>query len=325
MSKLFNLDQSEYAIKIIRKDKGYTPELATRLIELETETMVALGTHPWLVNLVAANKSVCIYKKLNPNFTGENAAIPQFVAAREEVNYMVLEKCTNGALSKYVRCTGPFEEQVARFLFTQLSSAVHFMHSQEYVHLDIKLDNILLDEYFNLKLADLGIALCARNTSKHIAHKRGTTKYMAPEVERASMEAPFNVFNADIYSMGICLHLMLLGMYPEDTCQDEKSTGEGTDKEMTSDEPTKDTPKAYACTTVNENYLSEECRNLLYRMIHPDPQKRPTIFEIFEHPWMAQEITAELQEAVYLEMSERSNFLQNKNDKSDVTLSLDLE
>jgi len=120
MSNLANLDQTEYAIKIIRKDKGYTPELATRLIELETETMVALGTHPCLVNLVAASKSVCLYKKLNPNYTSGSTCVPQYVAAREEVNYMILEKCINGALSKFVRCTGPFEEQISRFLFTQL-------------------------------------------------------------------------------------------------------------------------------------------------------------------------------------------------------------
>jgi len=98
------------------------------------------------------------------------------------------------------------------------------MHSQEYVHLDIKLDNILLDKFFNLKLADLGIALCAKDTSKLLAHKRGTNKYMAQEVMDASTETPYNVFPADIYAVGVCLHLMLLGTYPQTEEDSEMST-----------------------------------------------------------------------------------------------------
>jgi len=163
--------------------------------------MISLGAHPNLVNVVDANKSFCCYKKAEGDSTQNGQK--SYVAVKEEINYLILEKCENGSLSKYVKTTGPMEELVARFLFTQLCSAVHFMHSQEYVHLDIKLDNILLDNFFNLKIADLGIALCAKGTSQLLAHKRGTNRYMAPEVANASSEHPYNVFPADIYSVGV--------------------------------------------------------------------------------------------------------------------------
>lgn len=123
---------------------------------MEASTMVSLGEHPNLVNFVDANKSYCVYKKMN-SMNHPNKS--EYVTVVEEINYLVLEKCENGALSKYVKTTGLFDELTTRFLFTQLCGAVNFMHSQEYVHLDIKLDNILLDKYFNVKLADLGIAL----------------------------------------------------------------------------------------------------------------------------------------------------------------------
>lgn len=150
--------------------------------------MLSLGSHPNIVNIVESNAHGV-------------ARLP--VTGLEEVKYIVLEKCAHGSLSKYIKYTGPLEEQVGKFVFFQLCNAVNFMHSQEFVHLDIKLDNILLDEWFNVKLADLGIALCAKNTSGYIAHRRGTPKYMAPEVDKASDKAPFSVFKADIFSLGV--------------------------------------------------------------------------------------------------------------------------
>lgn len=258
--------------------------MATKLVEMEAKTMIELGSHPCLVNLIDADKSTCLYKKVDPECS---SGTPRYIAGREDVNYMVMERCTNGALSRFVRNTGPFEEDVARFLFTQLCSAVHFMHEQGFVHLDIKLDNILLDEFFNLKLADLGIALCARGPAHYLTHKRGTNKYMAPEVESASNKAPYDVFKADIYSLGICLHLMLVGAYPSMDMDDFNFTAEESQNKMTSDDCDMDCDEdeAVSAKLIKTN-MSSECWSLLQRMIHPDPKKRPTIFEIFEDPWM---------------------------------------
>lgn len=76
----------------------------------------------------------------------------------QTVHYNVLEACDNGALSRYVRYTGGFEENIARLIFTQLVSAVIHMHDRNIAHFDIKLENILLDEYYNSKIADFGSA-----------------------------------------------------------------------------------------------------------------------------------------------------------------------
>ena len=321
---VFHLDEKEYAVKIIRKDKGYTPEMSTKIVELEANTMINLGTHPNLVNMVDANKAVCCYKKVDPECKKSASSRIDYIAVREEINYLVLEKCSNGSLSKYVKTTGPLEELVSRFLFTQLCSAVHFMHAQEYVHLDIKLDNILLDENYNLKLGDLGIALCAKGTSQLLGHKRGTNGYMAPEAETASSEKPYNVFSADIYSVGVCLHLLLLGCYPTVGEEKEGSTDgsanniDQEDTEMTAiDKETTD--------KLLESYLSNECRDLLERLVHKNPDKRLSIEEIGQHPWMTQEFPEDIGQIVYLELSERMNFLKQKVEQSTADISIDME
>lgn len=46
---------------------------------------------------------------------------------------------------------------------------------------------------------------------------------MAPEVDNASDKAPFSVFKADIYSLGVCLHLLLFGEYPNSSGKEEKA------------------------------------------------------------------------------------------------------
>lgn len=285
--------------------------------------MLSLGTHPCLVNMVSANKSQCCYKKVDSvSKNSVNGETKNYVAVREEVNYIVLEKCQNGSLSKFVKNTGPMEELVCRFFLTQLCSALHFMHTQEFVHLDIKLDNILLDEFFNLKLADLGIALCAKNTSGYLAHRRGTNRYMAPEVDKATSDAPYNAFKADIYSLGVCLHLMLFGTYPDASQDEERSTRDcNSDDEMTDNE-------SYEAGNMEGKaspYISDACLDFLNGLLNLTASKRPSMEEVINHPWMKEELPQNISELVYLEMKARSEYLEGVSAKLDSPLSLTLD
>jgi serine/threonine protein kinase len=49
-------------------------------------------------------------------------------------------------------------ENNARVFFKEIITAVDFMHKQGISHRDIKLENILLDNSLNIKIADLGFA-----------------------------------------------------------------------------------------------------------------------------------------------------------------------
>mmetsp|Transcript_41580 Transcript_41580/g.47988 ORF Transcript_41580/g.47988 Transcript_41580/m.47988 type:complete len:124 (+) Transcript_41580:137-508(+) len=79
----------------------------------------------------------------------------------EPIMYNVLEVAENGEISRFIRETGPLEEEIGRFYAAQICHAVNFMHQKEIAHLDIKLENILLDGWFNAKLADFGSAINA--------------------------------------------------------------------------------------------------------------------------------------------------------------------
>lgn len=136
----FNGDN--YAIKIIRTDRAYTDERSKHFILRENFVMDRIGYHQ---NIVQSH--LC---------STEGAL--EYDGRTTTVMYHVLEYCPNGTLANVIKRTGPLLEKFAKFYFYQLVCAVQHLHQKEFAHMDIKLDNILLDKFFNVKLGDLGTA-----------------------------------------------------------------------------------------------------------------------------------------------------------------------
>ena len=57
---------------------------------------------------------------------------------------------------------------------------MEYMHMNRVSHRDLKLENILIDDNLNLKVADFGFA-CYKNIDC-LKSYRGTFTYMAPEI-----------------------------------------------------------------------------------------------------------------------------------------------
>jgi len=190
-SKVFLGQDSEhhkYAIKILRKDKGYTYEHGSNMIMKEHILLQNLKEHPNILKSYSVNLEGTIEKE------GES---------EKNIMYNILEFADHGSMAFFIRTTGQMEEEIARFHFKQMAHACEYIHSQNYAHLDMKLENILLDKHFNVKVADLGAAVYLGKTEGRTYYRRGTILYMAPEVLNLKQGETFNAFAADIYSLGV--------------------------------------------------------------------------------------------------------------------------
>ena len=101
---------------------------------------------------------------------------------------------------------GPLPLEQIRGILRPVAGALHYAHSQGFVHCDIKPANIMLDKYGEVRLADFGIARMTDAATATMVGA-GTPAYMAPEQVKGLDPTP----QTDIYALGIVLFEMLTG------------------------------------------------------------------------------------------------------------------
>ncbi|CAM9094682.1 unnamed protein product, partial [Ectocarpus sp. 12 AP-2014] len=246
------------AIKCISKSKIQRSNMGTQ-VKKEITTMKKLD-HPNIVNI----KEVLM----------SNTHL-----------YLVLEYAGGGELFSKIATQGKLSEKVARRYFKQIMEAVRFCHNLFICHRDIKPENILLDSEDNVKIADFGFASIMEpeprkeNVNSHINRFRnlpsekmqkmstmcGTTHYMAPEiVNRDSYRGD----KADIWSCGVVLFVLVAGYLPFD-----------------SNNPDIVIQKIRSSTFKIPRYISDLARDVITRLLTPNPLVRPGARTILSHEW----------------------------------------
>lgn len=109
-----------------------------------------------------------------------------------------------------------FDEIVAVDIINQLLDAVVYLHSKNIVHLDIKLSNIMMDKYFNIKLADFGLSRIQPKGETLKGVVAGSHHYISPEMYKAFKvkTKSFTGYKSDVWASGVCLFFLLTGSYP---------------------------------------------------------------------------------------------------------------
>lgn len=126
---------------------------------------------------------------------------------------VVEELAPGGELFFYVKNSGYFSERIARYYFCQILNALSYIHQAGYAHRDIKPDNILLDENFQVKIADFGFAgpINGRTGKGFLETQLGTKPYQAPEINEGKKYSGELV---DVFAAAIVLFIMVSGTPP---------------------------------------------------------------------------------------------------------------
>lgn len=151
-------------------------------------------------------------------------------------------------------------------LLTQLAQAIQYLHRQAVLHLDIKPENIIVDEQGHLTLIDLGSASHG-NLNSHAAYAihllTGTTlAYSAPEVLSRQQFTPA----ADLYSLGIVAYEMLSGAPPKRKLHSKNGK-----------------PLRFDSLSEQNPYIPLWLDGAVRRACHPDPAQRHEAFSEFVH------------------------------------------
>jgi hypothetical protein len=145
--------------------------------------------------------------------------------AEKSHRLLVYEYMSNGSLDRWVFDKNPetlLDWQHRKKIVLDIARGLTYLHEdcrQKIVHLDIKPQNILLDETFNAKFSDFGLSkLVDRDQSQVVTTMRGTPGYMALEWLSSVITE-----KVDVYSFGIMLLEILCGRRNFDRSQSEEA------------------------------------------------------------------------------------------------------
>ena len=158
-------------------------------------------------------------------------------------------------------------EQDAAKIFVQLVDALQYAHKMQICHRDIRVEHVMFDNNNIPKIIDFGYSSFYRK-GHTLQEPIGSLSYACPEIIQ---QRSYDPELADVWSLGVCLFVMLCGYLPFSEEDDEQNN-----KLICSGKI--DYPKE----------IGNICKDLLKKMLEVNPKKRLNFLKISRHPWVKQ-------------------------------------
>eukprot|EP01025_Chloroclados_australasicus_P050636 TRINITY_DN5843_c0_g4_i1.p1 TRINITY_DN5843_c0_g4~~TRINITY_DN5843_c0_g4_i1.p1 ORF type:complete len:418 (-),score=37.78 TRINITY_DN5843_c0_g4_i1:829-1938(-) len=303
--------QEMLALKVLSKQK-ITRDITTRNREEKKKRIIreilhqkSLSGHPLIVELkevFLTESYICI--------------VMEFAQGGNMFSYVTQCIMHNAALT----------ESEARGWFQQLIVGLDFCHKHKIINRDIKLENTLRvfdpagrrpgwwgqksklgdddEHYWYLKICDFGY-------SKHLelnslpSSRVGSLPYASPEVLYLEAGQTYDGEKRDVWSCGVMLYCLLTGSYPFD-------------------------PRKYPTPILFERIHdaeyrwpvdftgSQEVRDLVARMLIPDPNARCSLEEIINSAWFQVDLPSDWNRDFDTEVAQKQQELQTDQEISEL-------
>jgi serum/glucocorticoid-regulated kinase 2 len=233
-----------YAIKILKKKEIFESD---QLEHTKTEQRILSHVnHPFLVGLDYAFQT---YSRL----------------------YFVMEFMKGGEVFTHLKRLKRLGESQAKFYAACITVGLGHLHNSKFIYRDLKLENLLLDEYGYLKLADFGLAKFLSDEKKALTFC-GTPEYLSPEV----ITGKGHTRTTDWWSLGVLLYEMIFGV-PPFYCQNQDDMFRKIVRESFVFKP--------------GVIVTDQCKDLINKLLEKDQSARlgtsNDSLEVLSHPWFA--------------------------------------
>ena len=248
------IPKRQVALKVYNKEKilqmrGKSQENPI----LEFSAMQYIGHHPHIMSLLQCCEDIQSY-------------------------YLIMDFIDGGELLDLI-LEQPLPENIAKIYLKQILDGLNYLHNHGVAHRDMSLENVLFSQNgYTCKIIDFGMTIRIPYNEETRTFMRippkicGKKNYMAPEVVENAR--PYNPQLCDIWAIGVMLFIMITGCPPIDIAAplDNRYLMLITGK----------------LPMMLERWglqVSPAALDLIQLILRPNPDDRPSIQQIADHPW----------------------------------------
>ena len=202
---------------------------------------------------------------------------------KDESWYMSMEYAKFGNLNNFRRNVLKkinLSESIICYIASQILEGLLYCHKSKIAHMDLKPNNIVVNDFLNFKIIDFSISI--NYQGKKLSEKiklpfLGTCFYMPLEVIFSQKIKYKDLHKIDLYAFGIILYNLAFGCYPYNLTYDDEEKY----------------PKIYQKLLFNDRGVnienirfSSHFLNFLNKLLEKDISKRINIIDAKAHYWM---------------------------------------
>ena len=221
--------------------------------------------------------------------------------------FYAMDFISKGLLFDYAKF-GKLSLRHKKYIFRNIILGLKFLHKNGICHLDIKMENIILDKEFWPVIVDFGFAKKYKNEKGEIIllkADKGTKYYACPEIWE---QEKINGEKADIFSLGVLLFSFVNGIYGFKNSKINNKLY----KLIIDEKP----DEYWSNFPIGE--LSDDFKKLYFKMVSFKPEERPTLDKILNNAWLKEvsNLTQLQDDEIKKELKAKYNTLKSEKEKN---------
>ena len=192
---------------------------------------------------------------------------------------IVMELANYGDLALFQRILKLkyLSETFLAYIAKQILNALNFCHKSKIIHMDIKQQNILINDQLSAKLTDMSVSFSYASFpegSQIVLPLAGTSLFMSPEVLNQKTIIVDDCEKIDLFSLGMLLYNLAFCEYPYGLCFEDKKKFDVIREKIAKNE------------LVIPVRHSQMFRFFISGLLNKNIKHRMNIKTALEHPWI---------------------------------------